>query len=262
MRYYIASDVHGFFSEFYHALTQAGYFTDTEPHKLILLGDLFDRGREARKLESFVLGLLDKDEIILIRGNHEDLFEELVVVDHGTPYKHHISNGTFHTAMQLTNFDLDTAVSKPNDFVEAAKQTPFFRQILPEMRNYYETAQYVFVHGWIPCIREKAGYRYCADWRNATEAEWRMAHWYNGIDAAVTSQEEKTIVCGHWHTSYGHTKYLSKGSEFGQDACFEPYRNAGIIAIDGCTAYSGIVNVVVIEDRETEGRRQEYICEV
>ncbi len=89
-----------------------------------------------------------------------------------------------------------------------------------------------------------------------------MARWYNGMDAAVTSQEGKTIVCGHWHTSYGHAKYLNKGNEFGPDACFEPYRNTGIIAIDGCTAYSGIVNVVVIEDRETEGQKQESICEV
>ena len=254
MRYYIASDIHGYFLEFHHALAKAGYFNDTEPHKLILLGDLFDRGHEAKKVESFVLDLLDKDEVILVRGNHEDLFEELVTDDHGMPYKHHMSNGTFDTAMQLTGFDLVTAVFESDAFVEAAKQTPFFRQILPKMRNYYETAQYVFVHGWIPCIKETTGYSYCTDWRNATDMEWREARWYNGIDAAITSQEEKTVVCGHWHTSYGHSKFLNKGSEFGSDACFEPYYNTGIIAIDGCISFSGIVNVVVIEDDEIEER--------
>ena len=95
--------------EFHHALAKAGYFVDTEPHKLILLGELFDRGREAKKMETFVMDLLDKDEIILIRGNHEDLFEELVIDDHGMPYKHHMSNGTFDIAMQLTGFDLETS---------------------------------------------------------------------------------------------------------------------------------------------------------
>lgn len=256
MRYYVASDIHGFYTEFHRALTQAGYFNDTEPHKLILLGDLFDRGREAKKIEVFVLDLLDKDEVILIRGNHEDLFEELVTDDHGTPYKHHMSNGTFDTAMQLTHFDLETAVFEPDAFVAAAKQTPFFLRILPKMHPYYETAQHIFVHGWIPCIREKTGYSYRADWRNATDMEWREARWYNGIDAAINSQDEKTIVCGHWHASYGHAKYLNRGNEFGPNACFEPYYNTGIIAIDGCTAYSGIVNVVVIEDSEIEGQGQ------
>ena len=196
MRYYIVSDIHGYFSEFHYALAQAGYFTDTEPHKLILLGDLFDRGREAKKMEAFVMDLLDKDEIILIRGNHEDLFEELVIDDHGMPYKHHMSNGTFDTAMQLTHFDLETAVFEPDAFVEAAKQTPFFRRILLEMRLYYETAQHIFVHGWIPCIREKSEYSYRADWRNATDMEWRKARWHNGIDAAVRADCCAVFITG------------------------------------------------------------------
>ena len=44
MRYFITADVHGFYTEFHKALDEAGYFTDPEPHKLIILGDLFDRG--------------------------------------------------------------------------------------------------------------------------------------------------------------------------------------------------------------------------
>lgn len=58
----------------------------------------------------------------------------------------------------------------------------------------------------------------------------------------------KTIVCGHWHTSYGHSKYEHKGTEFGEDADFSPYYGPGIIAIDACTAFSGKVNCLVIED--------------
>ena len=30
------------------------------------------------------------------------------------------------------------------------------------------------------------------------------------MDAVRTCMEEKTIVCGHWHTSYGHSKYEGK----------------------------------------------------
>ena len=47
MKYYITADIHGFYTKFHKALDEAGYFTDPEPHKLIILGDLFDRGQEA-----------------------------------------------------------------------------------------------------------------------------------------------------------------------------------------------------------------------
>ena len=69
------------------------------------------------------------------------------------------------------------------------------------------------------------------------------------MDAVQTVTEAgKTIVCGHWHTSYGHSKFEGKGTEFGKDADFSPYIAPGIIALDACTARSGIVNYIVIED--------------
>ena len=58
------------------------------------------------------------------------------------------------------------------------------------------------------------------------------------------------ILCGHWHCSYGHAVYEGRGSEFGPDADFSPYEAPGILALDACTAFSGRVNVAVIEDKE------------
>ena len=42
--------------------------------------------------------------------------------------------------------------------------------------------------------------------------------------------------------------YEKRGSEFGEDADFSPYIAPGIIAIDACTAHTGMVNCVVISD--------------
>ena len=50
MKYYITADVHGFYTELHTALEEAGYFKDPEPHKLIILGDIFDRGPEAAEM--------------------------------------------------------------------------------------------------------------------------------------------------------------------------------------------------------------------
>ena len=90
------------------------------------------------------------------------------------------------------------------------------------------------------------------DWRNAGHDMWRSARWINGMDMAFMNiVPDKTVVCGHWHASYGHAR--TKGSpEWGNGADFSPYINKGIIAIDACTAYTGVVNVVVLEDEFLE----------
>lgn len=155
----------------------------------------------------------------------------------------------YDTALQLTGFDPVMASIRHYDFADAAKDTPFYKEIIQAMLDYFETEHYVFTHGWIPSIpnRDKS-YSYISSWREADREQWNQARWFNGMDAAQTADENKTIVCGHWHTSYGHSKYEHKGTEFGEDADFSPYYGPGIIAIDACTAFSGKVNCLVIED--------------
>lgn len=249
VRYYVISDVHGFYTPMTDTLKRAGYFDDPQPHKLIILGDLFDRGTEAPALQEFVIDLIERDAVILIRGNHEDLYEELATVDQGQPFSHHISNGTYDTALQLTGMDKWMALIHQYDFAEAAQDTPYYKRIIPAMQNYYETAHYIFVHGWIPCLRERTTYCSIGNWRKADDNMWSTARWFNGMDANQFVYEDgKTIVCGHWHASYGHTVYEKKGSEFGPNANFQPYYGNGIIALDACTVVSGFVNCIIIDD--------------
>ena len=255
MKYYIVADIHGFFSILQTELEQAGYYEDREPHKLIILGDLFDRGSEARELQDFILALMEKQEVILIRGNHEDLFVEMVTEDEGLPYSHHVSNGTYDTALQLTGYDPVMAQIRHFDFADDAKKTPYYQKIIPAMLDYYETEHYIFTHAWIPCFHERGGsYSYYSTWRDAGSQAWMNARWINGMDAAQTaSAEEKTVVCGHWHASYGHSRLENKCTEFGPDADFSPYYGPGVIAIDACTAHSHKINVLIIEDGGLHG---------
>ena len=126
-------------------------------------------------------------------------------------------------------------------------------KIIPAMVDYFETEKYIFVHGWIPCesIRQHP-YAFThfriEDWRNATEQQWGCARWTNGMDAAHDGviEEGKDIVCGHWHSSYDHSRYERKCSEFGDDADFTPYYGKGIIAIDVCTVHSGKINCLIL----------------
>jgi serine/threonine protein phosphatase 1 len=114
MRYYVTSDTHGFFQYLHKSLTEAGFFADKQPKKLILCGDMMDRGDQAVEMQSFMLDLLQKDELIFIRGNHEDLMRDFLrdftaakdrvgfLLGIGN---HHLSNGTFSTACQLAEME-------------------------------------------------------------------------------------------------------------------------------------------------------------
>ena len=55
MRYYVVTDIHSFFKQMKSALEEKGYFKDNGPKKLIICGDLFDRGPQPKELEKFIL---------------------------------------------------------------------------------------------------------------------------------------------------------------------------------------------------------------
>lgn len=251
MKYYVTADIHGFFTQFKAALTEAGFFADKAPHKLVVCGDLFDRGPEALALQDFILNLMDKDQVILIKGNHEDLAMDLVQDWLGEKRKrHHHMNGTMNTICQLTNKTMiDVNIDYKVEDLFAA--TPYITRIIPAMVDYFETDHYVFVHGWIPFLHDENDiFKQITDWRHADEKTWMEARWANGMLVAYHGviEENKTIVCGHWDCSFGHFYYESNGKNFEEKSNFNPYYGKGIIAIDACTAFSGQVNCIVIED--------------
>lgn len=264
MKYYVVSDVHGFYSLLEKALRDKGFFNDTEPHKLVVCGDMLDRGNEALEMSKFMLQLLHNDELIFIRGNHEDLLLDMLKnfedyrwdITMGT--SHHISNDTFSSALQLSQMDETCALRNTQEFIYKVENSDFCKELIPASKNYFETEHYIFVHGWIPCVTDdlpawyrKRSYKSNPDWRSASPKDWERARWYNGMDLALQYnivEPEKKIVCGHWHASYGHNRFHQKCSEWGADADFTPFVDDHIIAVDACTAHSGFVNCVVLED--------------
>lgn len=255
MRYYVISDIHGYYDEMIEALNKAGYFEEKKPHKLIICGDLFDRGRQAKKLQEFILDLMKKDEVILIKGNHEDLMLDLLNGWYcgSTLMHHHYTNGTIDTVLQLTETEIRMLFEDMEAVGRKLLTSSLIQEIIPSMINYYETEHYIFVHGWIPCKEIKGNgkeYSYLENWRNSEDKQWKNARWINGMEAAScgVTEEEKTIVCGHWHCSFGHSQYEHDGGEFDNNPNFSPYYGRGIIAIDGCTAFTRRVNCIVIED--------------
>lgn len=253
MKYFIVADIHGFYRELQRALDKAGFDPEDPSHAFVSLGDLLDRGGYPLQCLQFVNGLQRK---ILIRGNHEDLLEELL--RRKKFLQHDVQNGTADTVL-----DLADTTDFSDDFkhiFEKAQENEELKKYLGSLVTYAEVGDNVFVHGWIPC--ETTGSFYCpdsyamlSDWRNG---DWRSARWYNGMEAWSNGirVDGKTIFCGHWHTSWGNSKLHGSGVEWDnprstnpahQKADFSPFVDDGICAIDGAVAYTRNVNCVVLE---------------
>lgn len=250
---FCVSDIHGFYDELIYALYKVGFDENNENHWLIVCGDVWDRGSQPVEVMTYLQSLPRK---VLVKGNHCSLFQDLC--ERGYPGSHDFSNGTYDTVCEFGGAGLG------NDFDEccltAYNRTKSF---IDGMVNYFETKNYIFVHGWIPVIcndgmpmyyTRNRDFEFNPDWRSAHYSEWEQARWLNGIKMAHNGfiEPDKTIVCGHWHCSYGHMLNSVKTdnwiTEFEEDAIWDPYYGEGVIAIDRCTAHTGEVNVLVLED--------------
>ena len=247
MKLYVAADPHGFYHILMAALHNVGFFTDPQPHKLIICGDCFDRGREAFEMQHFLLQEFGRDELIWIKGDHEDLFCDFVDTAHGYPHNQYVHAGTYDTAIQLTHW-LSPDTPHTSSFESTLRETPYYK-LISALPDYYETKNYVFVHGWLPVdVNSDGSFSFREDWRQASEKAWRSARWLNGMEAFLTARVPgKTVVCGHRDASYGHRKYGNNPAQSEQHA---PFYAPGVIALDACTAMSRRINVIVIEDEE------------
>ena len=242
---FVVSDIHSFFTPLKKALDDKGFDPNNENHWLVVCGDTFDRGSESNEVLKYLMQLERK---ILVKGNHDILLEECCMREFA--YSHDASNGTKRTIQDLGRLDYNTS------FAECCCRTwdrlARYRELLV---NYFETQNYIFVHSWIPIISQNGGYyKYDSDWRNATDNRWERAMWGNPFDMHFLglNQTGKTIIFGHWHCSAGHRMLGHCNDEFDGKAIWEPCYAEGIIGIDRCTAHTGEVNVIVIEDNFLE----------
>lgn len=282
-KYFVTSDIHGFFDEFQHALDATDFDPGNADHVLIICGDAFDRGSQPLEIYDF-LREIPKERKILIRGNHELLLKELY--ERGYPLDHDINNGTYDTLAYISKQpDRDEyrrkivhiiakyeTVREANGAIEAEQEKrrkklfnsrklkEILKWIDSEWVDYYETDDFIFVHSFIPTkIDEKKAYfggveeeEFDPDWRNANDWAWERAKWGCPWKKLQLNKTGKTMICGHWHTSdfWNNLVYHeNKLSVYEDNPIF--YRpDIPLIGLDACTAATGGVNILTIEGKE------------
>lgn len=239
------SDCHGFYDELKKALDEAGFDPNNEEHFVVGLGDYLDRGRKPQEVIDYLMGL---PRCLLVRGNHTDLIMDCL--QRGFPYDVDWHNGTAQTILDLAP---NAKTFKEACIVAYEKVKP----LVDKMVDYVETSKYIFTHSFVPLKRKDSlpkyyirnrKYEIDPDWRHAHASAWSEARWGNPYDLASNGfLPDKTLVFGHFHTSWPRHKYNGE-PEFGEGANFSVYYGDGYIALDACCAASGKINVLVVND--------------
>lgn len=247
--FFVFSDVHGEYDALITSLKEAGYDEFNPKHRLISLGDNFDRGPNSLKVFNF----LQKTNAICVKGNHDVMFQEYLEkgMDGEFVLFNIIHNGLGATiksfAQGLVPFDdnqlsvaqLDLVRSKSSSCKSALNW-------LHSLPLYFETKNCIFTHAGIdPRL---------SNWKETPEDVMLWDIEYSHKNCPNTM---KKVFIGHHHAFRVRQNGEAAGYKetnindmrcYGNTDEHRPYIYRNKVAIDGCTNYTKKVNVVVFED--------------
>lgn len=199
MSTYVCTDIHGYFEPWMKGLQKSGLSLENGD-KLIILGDLLDRGPDSLKCMQFALDLKRKypENVVYLKGNHEQMFLVFLSIDPNEP------NGKINldlTFRQWTNNGgLQTLRGLLPDF---AKYSVVVIQLLlkveyellikqlEELPFYYIEGDFAFVH---------AGFLSNTPLEEQEEDDmlWIRDDFFGSFEAVKGDPlENKTIIHGH-----------------------------------------------------------------
>lgn len=267
MKYFCTSDIHSFSGPLQIALSNAGFDKDNPEHILIVCGDIFDRGPDTVGVYEFLISL-PEDRLVLVAGNHELLYQDLLTKNFPDSYDY--SNGTVRTFCHIADVPEEQMSGRywfsimPQEELKAGSTAwiekhlkATWKKVLSKVKksevtsfinstrwvNYFETETHVFVHSFVP-INYKS-FSKNENWRDADEEAWYHAKWGNPYQQYANGlfPGNKTLVVGHWHTE-DFFRYLGP---YRKDARMCPvYDHNGLVALDACAAATERLNVYVI----------------
>lgn len=235
MKYFVCSDIHGYFKELIESLALVGYDSKNEDHKLIVVGDMFDRGPDSKKVFEYLFDLQSKGKAIVVKGNHElfigevhDLNEERVKFN----IKH---NGFQHTLNSFCGEDVSDweLIDIRTKMHENNEMLFYWIDTLP---YYYELEDYIFVHSGL--ILE-------GDWK---ECDWKKGVWvksreFRDIDLSKHGITKKVV---HGHVSCRNLR--DHDGIVGNDFSIYESADGQKIGIDGTVMKTGRINVYIIDE--------------
>ncbi|WP_181369450.1 metallophosphoesterase family protein [Flavobacterium album] len=160
MSTYIISDIHGCNKTFRQALKKVSL---KKTDKLILLGDLIDRGHDSKGVIDTVILLQNHGfDVTCIKGNHEQML--LDALDDTFAKVNWIRNGGNKTLQSFLTSDINGIPKAYIDFIKS-------------FDDYFVAENYIFVHAGINMTIEnpysdKESLLWLRDWKVLYNADW------------------------------------------------------------------------------------------
>lgn len=138
MRTFVISDIHGCNEAFRRALKKVNL---KKTDKLILLGDLIDRGFDSKGVLDTIFLLIEHNfNVICLMGNHEQMF--LNSLEDNLVKINWLKNGGKETLSSFLTTSIEKIPLKYIDFIKSFK-------------NFYIQDEYIFVHAGINMTIDK-----------------------------------------------------------------------------------------------------------
>lgn len=180
---YVVSDIHGEYELFLKMLEKINFSKDD---KLIILGDILDRGKQPLEILEYIM---ERDNIEMIMGNHEKMFLDFVLakneIDKYFAYHMWVNNGGYTT---LAEYDkLNTG--EQHRIINYFKNLPFYKII----------DNYIFVHSGINVSGLKLDLSIVEIIKAQKDDDflWSREDFYN-----FKAIENYTIIFGHTPTPF------------------------------------------------------------
>lgn len=152
----------------------------TADDRLILLGDLVDRGPNSRGVIEYAISLRERCELIWLIGNHEEMML-----------------ASFESRKMFNNWVMVGGKQALDSYDGSMKNVPpAHRRFLSEGKGYFETDTEIFVHAnlepGVPLESQTDGW---LRWQHLTDLEFRH-------------ESGKRVICGHTQQGSGRPLVL------------------------------------------------------
>lgn len=269
MKYFAVSDTHAHHTETINALIESGWDVENPNHKLIVVGDITDRGHEALTHILWLKELTDKGKAIVLKGNHDQfILGFLKNRDQSFNWMHNGLNTTiddidhrtrsFETYCLMSDKEMNNETFGEWQRITAKsiqKEYPWMKDWFESLPDYFETKNYIFTHGIVDWRVE--------DWHQSQMQKhnckqgWMSNHWAGPEDwLKFSNYTGKTIVVGHLNASLMKYTLLHRNNdmydyfEYFPDNEIYYDENLKTYFIDTMTVMTKRVNVLVIDDED------------
>lgn len=204
-----------------------------EEERLIILGDLADRGANSKETLEYAYHLIQTDDVVIVKGNHDEMLEKYLENPNEHYPLYYLNGGetTIKSLLGKKKIDKNPEVNAQN----IKSNYPWLLSFLKSLDYFYEWKDYLFVHAGVDLSLE--------DWKQSTQRDflWIREGFYN-----LKNHTTKTIVFGHTVTANLH----------GDSNNFNIWRSEdGLIGIDGGAVYGGKMHGLIFSD---EGIEKQY----